>query len=164
MIWLKSLHLAAIAVWSAGLISLPALFVQRARVPDRDARHNLEAVVRFLYVAIISPAAFVAVSSGTGLIFVRQSFEAWFSVKLALVGMMVVTHILSGLVIMRLFDKGEVYPAWRFVAVTALTTTIVASILAVVLAKPDIPNLLPRAMSEPGALRDLLAPFNPFRR
>ena len=83
MIWLKLLHLAAIAVWSAGLICLPALYVQRAHVADKDSKHRLQAMVRFLYVAILSPAAFVAVGSGTALIFVRQSFEPWFTLKLA---------------------------------------------------------------------------------
>ncbi len=164
MIWLKVVHLAAIAIWSGGLICLPGLYVQRAHVPNRESLHRLQAMVRFLYVAVMSPAAFVAIGSGTALIFLRQTFENWFSLKLALVGVMVIIHILTGLVIIRLFDKGQVYPVWRFVAVTLVTVAVVGAILAVVLAKPDVPNLLPRAMSEPGALGRLLEPLNPFRR
>lgn len=164
MIWLKVVHLAAIAIWSGGLICLPGLYVQRAHVPDRESLHRLQAMVRFLYVAVMSPAAFIAIGSGTALIFLRQTFETWFSLKLALVGVMVVIHILTGLVIIRLFDKGQSYPVWRCVAVTLVTVAVVGAILAVVLAKPDVPNLLPRAMSEPGALGRLLEPLNPFRR
>jgi putative membrane protein len=164
MIWLKALHLAAIAIWSGGLICLPSLYVQRAHVADKAALHRLHALVRYLYVVIISPAAFTAVASGTLLIFVQQSFEGWFSLKLALVGMMVTIHILTGLVIIRLFDVGEVYPVWRFLAVTAVTLAVVCAVLVIVLAKPDIPNLLPSVFSEPGALSRLLEPFNPFRR
>jgi len=164
MIWLKVVHLAAIAIWSGGLICLPGLYVQRAHVPDRQSLHRLQAMVRFLYVALMSPAAFVAIGSGTGLIFLRQTFENWFSLKLALVGVMVMIHILTGLVVIRLFDKGQVYPVWRFVAVTVVTVAVVSAILTVVLAKPDVPNLLPRAMSEPGALGQILEPLNPFRR
>lgn len=164
MIWLKVVHLAAIAIWSGGLICLPGLYVQRAHVPDRQSLHRLQAMVRFLYVAVMSPAAFVAIGSGIALIFLRQTFENWFSLKLALVGVMVMIHILTGLVVIRLFDKGQVYPVWRFVAVTVVTVAVVSAILTVVLAKPDVPNLLPRAMSEPGALGRLLEPFNPFRR
>lgn len=164
MIWLKVVHLAAIAIWSGGLICLPGLYVQRAHVPDRQSLHRLQAMVRFLYVAVMSPAAFVAIGSGIALIFLRQTFENWFSLKLALVGVMVMIHILTGLVVIRLFDKGQVYPVWRFVAVTVFTVAVVSAILTVVLAKPDVPNLLPRAMSEPGALGRLLEPFNPFRR
>jgi uncharacterized membrane protein len=164
MIWLKLLHLAAIAIWSAGLISLPGLYLQRAHVPDRAAKHRLQAMVRFLYVAIVSPAAFVAVASGTALIFVRQSFEPWFTLKLVFVGALATIHILTGLVILRLFEAGNVYPVWRFVTVTAATLLVVAAILVVVLAKPHLPDLLPAQLSEPGALRRLAGGLNPFPR
>ena len=164
MLWVKAIHLAAIAFWAAGLISLPTLYVQRAHVADEPSLHRLQAMVRFLYVAVISPAAFVAVGSGMALIFLRQTFEPWFSLKLALVGAMVTIHILTGLVIIRLFEEGNVYPLWRFAAVTATTVAVVTAILAVVLAKPDLPDLLPQAMSEPGALRRIADGLNPFRR
>lgn len=164
MLWVKTLHIATIAVWAAGLICLPGLYLQRAHVPDEASLHRLQAVVRFLYVAVISPAAFVAVGSGTALIFLRQTFEPWFSLKLAFVGAMVVLHILTGLVIIRLFEEGNVYPVWRFAAVTALTVLVVTAILALVLAKPDLPDALPEAMSEPGALGRIADGLNPFRR
>lgn len=162
MIWLKTLHLATIAIWSAGLIGLPGLYVQRARVANAQALHRLHAMARFLYVAVISPAAFVAVGSGTALIFLQMPFAPWFSLKLALIGVMVVIHILTGLVIIRLFDEGEIYPVWRFVAVTAITIGVVVAILVVVVAKPILPYGFPEAMSEPGALGRLLEPINPF--
>lgn len=164
MIWLKLLHLGAIAIWSAGLICLPALYVRRSHVPDDDAKHRLHAMVRFLYVGIISPAAFVAVGSGTALILVREPFETWFSIKLAFVGVLAVIHILTGLVIIRLFNDGEFYPVWRSVATTASTLLVVIAILVVVLAKPDIPNLLPDILSQPGALKELVGDLNPFQK
>jgi uncharacterized membrane protein len=164
MIWLKLLHLAAIAVWSAGLICLPGLCVRRAHVPDRASMHRLQTMVRFLYIAVLSPAAFLAIGSGTALIFVRQSFEPWFTLKLAFVGVLVTIHILIGLVILRLFEAGNVYPVWRFVTVTAATLLVVAAILVVVLAKPHLPDLLPAQLSEPGALRRLAGGLNPFPR
>lgn len=162
MIWLKLLHFAAIAIWSAGLICLPALYVQRAHVPDTPSMHRLQALVRFFYVVIISPAAFVAVASGTALIFVREPFEAWFSLKLALVGALVMIHIFTGLVILRLFEEGRTYPVWRFSAATTLTVTVVGAILVVVLAKPDLPNLTPEILNQPGGLKRLASSLNPF--
>ena len=99
-----------------------------------------------------------------GLIFLRETFEAWFTAKLAFVGALVTIHILTGLVIIRLFEAGNVYPVWRFAAVTATTVLVVAAILFIVLAKPDLPDLLPDAMSEPGALRRLVEPLNPFQK
>lgn len=164
MIWLKLLHFAAIAIWSAGLISLPSLYVRRAQVPDDESRHRLQVLVRFFYVVIISPAAFVAVASGTALIFLRAPFEPWFSLKLLLVGAMVLLHVFTGLIIIRLFEVGKTYPLWRSAAATTLTSAIVGSILLVVLAKPDLPNLMPEILNEPGGLKRLAADLNPFQR
>ena len=162
MIWLKFLHVAAIAVWSAGLICLPGLYVRRAHVPDDDALHRLQTMVRFLYVRIVSPAAFVAVGSGTALIFLRETFEPWFSLKLVFVGVMVVIHILTGLVIIRLFEEGSLYPVWRFVMATAGALVAVCLVLFIVLAKPALPDLIPPVLRDPGGLSGLVVDLNPF--
>ena len=60
---LKFIHLAAIAVWSGGLIVLPFLFWQRRGIetgPELDQLHRL---TRFVYVGMASPAAFIAIGS-----------------------------------------------------------------------------------------------------
>lgn len=162
MIWLKFVHLAAISIWCAGLICLPGLYAQRHKV-EGDALYRLQGLVRFAYVALISPAAFIAIGSGVGLIFLQQSFVEWFSLKLAFVGVLVVIHILTGLVIIRLFEEGEIYPAWRFVAVTVVTTIVVFLILAVVLAKPPLDfDWVPAEWTRPGALRDIVGGLIPW--
>lgn len=163
MIWLKFLHVAAIAVWSAGLLCLPGLYLRRAHVQPGDDLHRLQALVRFLYVAVVSPAAFVAVGSGTALIFLRETFEPWFSLKLLLVGILVLIHVITGLVIIRLFEEGNVYPVWRFVTVTLTSLGVVSAVLLVVLAKPALPDLVPDVLREPGGLGALAAELNPFR-
>lgn len=164
MLWVKGLHIAAIAVWIAGLVCLPGLYLRRARVGHDAAFHSLHATVRYLYVGIVSPAAFIAVGSGTALIFLQQAFAPWFQLKLAFVGVLVVLHILTGAVVIGLFRRGGEYSLSRgLVAMTAVITT-AAAILVVVLAKPDLQGLLPQALSEPGALKRLVGDFNPFRR
>lgn len=159
---LKFLHIAAIAIWTAGLISLPSLYVQRAYVTNDESLYRMQRMVRFAYVAIISPAAFIAVSSGIALSFLREVFAPWFSWKLGFVALLAMFHVFSGLVIIRLFRDGEVYPTWRFVLATASCCAVVTAILFLVLAKqaPDVS--LPRIMAEPGGLKRLLDPFNPW--
>lgn len=160
MIWMKFLHVATIAVWGAGLLCLPALYLQRGGIPAGDRLQVLRRLVRHLYVRVISPAAFVAIASGTALIFQRGTFEAWFSIKLAFVGVLAVIHILTGLVIAKLFEESQYYPLWRFVAANTVTLAVIVAILFMVLGKPDLRLTLPEAMAEPGALgrigRDLL--------
>lgn len=160
MIWVKLVHVAAIAIWSAGLLCLPGLYTRQAHAPD----NRLKAALRFLYVAVVSPAAFVAIGSGAVLVFLRESFEVWFSVKLALVGGLVIGHILAGLALIRLFEQEQAYAPWRSMADTGLAALIVVAILTVVLAKPDFPDLLPEVMNRPGGLAELLEPLNPFAR
>lgn len=160
---LKFIHISAIAIWTAGLISLPGLYVQRAHIRNSDDLYRLQRSVRFAYVALISPAAFVAVSSGIGLSFLRDVFAPWFSWKLAFVAMLAMFHVFSGLVIIRLFRVGEIYPPWRFVLATASCATIVVAILLLVLSK-EAPHFdLPEVLTEPGGLRRILEPLNPWR-
>jgi putative membrane protein len=158
-ILLKLVHIAGIALWSGGLLCLPLLYVQRRSLTGSEL-HRLHNFTRFFYVKLVSPAAFVAIVSGTVLIFVQATFEPWFSLKLALVAVMVLIHVMSGLVILRLFGPDQGYPKVRFVAVTLLTSAVVGAILFIVLAKPQW--LVAGAVTtffSPGALGDMLGQF-----
>lgn len=163
-ILLKFVHLIAIALWSSGLLCLPFLYIQRRRLTDR-ALYRLHNFTRFFYIAVVSPAAFVAVSSGIALIFVQSTFEPWFSVKLALVAVMVIIHVTSGVVILRLFEPEQTYPRWRFIMVTVLTASVISAILVTVLGKPQwVPATWMTAFFAPGALGDMLGGFSAWLR
>ncbi len=157
--WFKFLHVASIALWSGGLIALPFVYLQRKGLED-DALHRLHAFSRFLYVSIISPAAFVAVGSGTVLIFLMGTYEAWFSAKMLAVSVMTGIHIFSGLLILRLFEPGRAYPTWRFLIVMPLTLFVVSSILVLVLGKPRLewPSFF-ADLFRPGRLGEIAQPF-----
>ncbi|KKB10159.1 hypothetical protein VE26_00430 [Devosia chinhatensis] len=157
--WLKFIHVAGIALWSAGLIALPFLYMQRRGLED-DALHKLHGFTRFFYVSLMSPAAFVAIGSGTALIFLMATYETWFSAKLFAVSVMTGIHIFSGLMILRLFEPGRDYPAWRFMLVMPLTLLTVSSILILVLGKPEMAWPEPLAdFFAPGRLGELAEPF-----
>ncbi len=157
---LKFIHIATIAIWAAGLVCLPFLYRQRSEVGVEHDLHRMHAMTRFFYVVILSPAAFVAIGTGTALIFVQQTFDAWFTLKLVFVGALVVIHILTGLVILKLFDDAGRYPDWRYVAVTAVTTLIVTAILVVVSGKPDIDvHTIGADLFQPGRLGELIGPI-----
>lgn len=156
-ILVKSLHIIAIAGWSAGLICLPFLYLQRRQLSG-EALHRLQNFTRFFYVSLVSPAAFIAVGSGIALIFIEAVFEAWFSVKLALVAIMVIIHVTSGALILRLFEPDGAYPFGRFILVSTLTVIVISAILIVVLGKPQwtTPGAI-EAFFAPGGLGDFIA-------
>jgi putative membrane protein len=164
--WLKIIHIAAVSLWMAGLACLPGLFVQRTHLGKGETLFRLQRLVRFAYIALMSPAAFVAVGSGTALIFAREIWTPWLSAKLALVAGLVLVHTLAGLVAIRLFDEGEAYPVWRFICATSITVLLILGVLLLVLAKPDFEfsELLPDVFSEPGALKRLADALNPWPR
>lgn len=153
---IKFIHVGAIALWSGGLLALPFLYRQRAGLVD-EPLHNLHAFTRALYVSWVSPAAFVAIGSGTMLIFIEATYELWFSVKLVIVSVLAGIHIFSGLQILRVFEPKGHYPGWRFTLVLPATLLTVVSILFVVLGKPNlsVPKEL-LALFEPGELQPLI--------
>lgn len=156
--WLKFIHLATIALWSGGLFVMPLLFLQRANMPAGVALDQLQRFTRQLYVGITSPAAFIAIASGTALIFLQSTFTEWFSLKMLLVAIMAVLHVVSGLVLGRIFESSR--PMFGRAAYLALSTayfTVAVSIIWIVLAKPDIDsNQFATRLFSPGGLRQVL--------
>ena len=155
--YLKFIHIAAIALWSGGLLVLPLLFWQRRLLTVGPELDRLHRVTRFVYVVMTSPAAFVAIGSGTALIFLQSAFREWFTLKMVLVGTMVMLHVLAGLVAMRVFARDGHFGRLSFVALTSAYLVLIVGIIWVVLAKPVIDSKQIAAhLFEPGALSSLV--------
>jgi protoporphyrinogen IX oxidase len=155
---MKFVHLATIAIWSGGLIGLPFLFWQRRTVGVGSDLDRLHRMTRFVYVGMTSPAAFIAIGSGTALIFLQATFEEWFSLKMLVVGAMVMLHVVAGLVLMRLFSPDGRFGLFSCVALTGAYLVLITAILWIALAKPHIESALFTArLFEPGALRQFFS-------
>jgi len=163
VVWLKLLHVSALAIWTAGLLLMPLLFGQRRDAGSGGPLHRLHAFTRFSYITIISPAAFLAIASGTALIVTRGIAGPWFALKLLLVGVLVGLHVWIGLLLLSVFDEGGYFARWRVGASMVALSATMLGIFWVVLAKPEIDPaaLLPGFMLRPGGLRDAAAPFIP---
>lgn len=174
MAFVKFVHIAAIAIWAAGLLTLPLCYrqlgqLQAARnAPPHHAEPELRLhrAVRFIYVIVVSPAAFIAVGSGILLIFQRSMVAPWFSVKLALVAALVVAHTLAGLTLSRIFDQANSYPPWRSLVTATLVFVLTCAIFTLTLSKPNLTTdrVFPPAFSEPGALKPLIQSIIPWQR
>lgn len=136
MALLKFVHVGAIALWAGGLLVLPLLLARRARLASHDAVQGLHALTRRLVLWFMSPGAFVAVGTGTALIFLRPTQAPWFSAKLAAVGLMAALHVAQSTMVLRLFRPGERVAAWRLGAAGLANAAVVLLILLLVLAKP----------------------------
>ena len=138
-VWLtKLVHVAAIAVWAGGLLSLPFLIVQRSRLSG-DSLHRLHRTVRYLHVQIVSPAAFAAVAAGLALIFMREIFFVWFSTKLYFVAALVACHVAMAHFIRETFEHDQPFGAGRAGLMALAVSGSILGILFFVLAKPFLP-------------------------
>ena len=151
---LKFIHLAAIAVWSGGLIVLPFLFWQRRTLQPGAELNRLHRIARLVYVDLTSPAAYIAIASGTGLIFLQATFAEWFSTKMVLVGLMAMLHVVAGLILVKLFLPNGRLGRTSCVALSIAYTVLITAVVWIVLAKPDIDaNQFASQLFEPGGLQ-----------
>jgi putative membrane protein len=134
--WIKFVHLSALLAWCACLFTLPALLTLYPETTGRIAKRRLVAATRFVYVAVASPAAVLAVVSGTLMIHVTGSYAVWLLAKLTLVAAMVFFHIGCGKLILVLRKTPRRWPAPFHVALVIVPALLIPGVLWLVLAQP----------------------------
>lgn len=142
---LKAVHIAALAIWCAGLLLLPVLL----HLHGRHERFRTQAgftefrwLTHYSYTCVISPAAVIAVAAGTVLIFWLEVLDAWMAAKLLAVMGMVVLHAWYGHLIVQ---AGELRSGFTIppVGLSLLALVpLIAAVLWLVLAKPDLSRML----------------------
>jgi uncharacterized membrane protein len=146
MPWLKLLHIVAVIVWCGALLYLPALVA--ASGASRGAGVLRTGAVRMgdglqllrtFYTVVATPAALVAIASGTWIFATRGPLVPWLMAKLALVGLLVLAHGACGVMVLRA-ERGEhTGLAVAGHAITVLALLCLAGIAALVLSKPGWP-------------------------
>ncbi|CAM4100048.1 CopD family protein [Vreelandella rituensis] len=137
MPWLKLLHIIALVVWCGALLYLPALIIQslQARL-DAGFAQNAPLMPRFFFISIATPAALVAIFTGTLLFLLHQLVGGWLVFKLFAVMGMVAAHGGLGWLIARL-EKGHSFGATAgSVGFALLAVSCMVTVLTLVLAKP----------------------------
>jgi len=148
MLWLLVLHIITVLFWAAGLLYLPRLLaaagVGRAELTERPDQHD--SMGRFVFTHIATPAALLAITTGTGVFLVARTVEFWLVAKLSVVTLLVVAHVATGLLVLRA-ERAGAEPLWRghWVLAAALALLMV-SVVWIVLAKPAAPEVLPWAL------------------
>ncbi|HAB63319.1 MULTISPECIES: CopD family protein [Pseudomonadaceae] len=133
---LKLVHFAGLLCWCGTLLYLPALIAAGTRRSDplfyRDHAH----LTRMVFNLIGTPAALVAIGSGTALFLSQGLVAGWLIVKLSTVAGMVLCHALCGVLVLHVERAPEqsVSIRCRFLGVVA--ATFITATLWLVLAKP----------------------------
>lgn len=132
----KSLHIAAILFWAAGLIALPLLLSLHRPGHDQHSYQRIRRITHYGYIHVLTPAAVIAVAAGTALLFLRDVFVPWMFAKLVLVGGLVALHAWIGTQVVRMGEHGnrrQPSPSWPLIAIAII---LLAAVLVLVLAKP----------------------------
>lgn len=134
--WIKLLHIAAIAAWSAGLVYLPALFAEHARVEGAASFRQLRHRTRLTYVGFASPAAVIAVVTGTMMIPLVVPLGIWLVYKLAAVGLMVLVHVYFGRLMGLLYENPQMRSPGRHLLLLVPVLVVISMVLVAITAKP----------------------------
>lgn len=138
MLWFLSLHIIAFVTWCASLLYLPALIAgihtEQIRIVEPGNKYG--SVARFVFTHIATPAALVAIMSGTLVFLLNRTIEVWLIAKLTLVTGLVIGHALAGLLLLHTQDRStKPVRRWCWMLAGALGVLMLA-IIGLVLAKP----------------------------
>ncbi|MGL4413009.1 CopD family protein [Roseinatronobacter monicus] len=152
---LKAAHIIALCIWCAGLILLPILLHIYGRRPEMRSQAGFTEfrwLTHYSYIAVITPAAVIAVSVGTVLIFALEVLSAWMLAKLIAVAGMVLLHAWMGHLIVQAGEgRGDFHLPMAGLSLLALVP-LIGLVLWLVLAKPSLEELialLPSILQEP---------------
>lgn len=138
---IKALHIGFVALWVAGLFALARMLALHDRDMLRAEYDQVRRATHFGYVWAVTPAAVLAIFTGSLLIFLRDVFTVWLLAKLVLVAGLVAVHAFVGHNIIRIAEtRGRHDPPGALVPTLAVSALGVC-ILLVVLSKPELNEL-----------------------
>lgn len=141
MPWLLLLHISALICWCGSLLYLPALVASsvtapNASVPPDFLRSGKPHMPRTVFTLIATPAALVAIASGTAVFLVNAIVQFWLLAKLTLVAALVIVHMLVGWLITRVEQQKYGHLKGLCISSGAVAAALMTSIIWLVLSKP----------------------------
>lgn len=159
---LKAIHIAMLTFWCAGLFALPRMLARHDPAIGQVDYARIRRATHYGYAFAVTPAAVLAIASGTLLIFLREAFDLWLFAKLVFVAGLVAFHAWVGHTIVAVAETEGTHTPPEPLVPTLLLTVPVIAILALVLAKPELGEVpMPEWLAEP---RGLQLPFDVPRR
>lgn len=138
MDWLLLLHIAAMLCWCGALIYLPALIFATATQKIHFQEEKQSSLPRMVFNLILTPAALLAIISGT-LVFVKMGTVAvWLMLKLTLVIALVICHAFNGWLVLQMEEKSRGSLGVLCLFCGILSMILMSVIIWLVLAKPHL--------------------------
>ena len=136
MAWLKGAHILTLALWAGGLFALLVLLALQPNAGVGDAYQRMRSMSRFAYVALISPAAILAIISGSALLALADIQGSWLPLKLTGVAGMALFHVFCGHLLSELRFEPEAYRPALLQALIVVPLVLVPGVLWIILSRP----------------------------
>jgi putative membrane protein len=136
--WIKAVHVMAVISWMAGLLYVYRLFVYHAMETETVVMERLQVMERRLLNAITTPAAVVAVLTGSTILYLIPSYlqQPWLQAKLVLVLGMLVSHGLALRYRKQLITQPHATPHKTFRVLNEVPTLLMIFIVIMVIVRP----------------------------
>jgi protoporphyrinogen IX oxidase len=136
VLWVKSLHVAFMVTWFAGLFYLPRLFVYHAMAEDAISIERFKVMERKLFFGIMTPGGVLTIVLGLWLWLGYGISGGWMHAKLALVAVLIAYHAYCGKLLADFKHgrnrRGHVYYRWF----NELPVLILFAVVILVIVKP----------------------------
>lgn len=136
MAWLKAAHFVTLAIWAGGLFALPVLLALQPDARAGEAYQRMRTMSRFAYVTLISPAAILAILTGSALIPFAGVQGSWIAPKLTGVAAMAMFHVFCGHLLSELRFEREAYRPALLQALIVVPALLIPGVLWIILARP----------------------------
>lgn len=119
------------------MLYLPGLFA-RHPATDKGTDHfeRLRHQTRLVYVGLMSPAAVIAVVSGTVLVFLAAALGGWMIMKLIAVSLLVMLHTYLGRLMGLLYKTPDLRPPWAHYLLLLPISVVIIAVIVLVSWKP----------------------------
>ncbi len=136
MAGLKALHIVTLLVWCAGLLYLPGQFAAFRQARGKDEIQRMHIMTRMVFIVVTSPAAVLAIISGTALVAVTGQTGEWLALKLTAVGAMVLFHLYCGHIVERLDREPRLVRLRARLLLLIVPAVLIPLVIWLVMAKP----------------------------
>lgn len=136
MLFVLSLHIVFLILWSACLLYFPQLVVRQALVGEPGAELEAMRMQRTLYALVMTPAALLTVIAGVWLVFDRGFIGGWLPVKLSLVMLMAFFHAYCGTLMDDFRAQRIRHRAWLYRLLPLVPALLITVVVTLVVGKP----------------------------
>ena len=156
--WVMMAHIITLGTWSAALLILAGLYTVAPARSERDLVQRHRVMCRYMFVIIASPAAILAILTGSALAYLLGASGDWLPAKLLVVALLAMYHAYCGKL---LNDQGmespRSRPRRRHPFLVMVPVALISLIFLLVLAKPNL-MLEYQLTPQPASHRDQNSP------